>query len=190
MQRSVRFVWVLLLTAACSKAAPDSSPKTAAEKAPSPAKTAEPPKDARPAEPPKTVPAVPGAALRDPPWFRPGIFPGASVQKTGRSEADEQGRFASQLLLELPEGTGVDACIATVEKAIAPHVPGFARVDDTSAGPGRVMLRGATEHYEVTVVCGEAKGRVRAFLNYRWTKLPEGVTPPAGGGAGGAGTIR
>ncbi len=119
----------------------------------------------------------PSTALRDPPWFHPQAIPGATVQKTGRSEADAEGRYASQILLELPEGTDVEGCVAAVEKAVEPHVPDLAKVDKPAAGPGRVTLEGRTEHYEATIVCGEAKGKVRAFLSYRWTKLPDGALP-------------
>ncbi|RMG96282.1 MAG: hypothetical protein D6705_11600 [Deltaproteobacteria bacterium] len=177
--RIAPFVLLGFLAFGCSKSAPSKSdPKSTpapakAEDAHSPAAATTPKLEAR-------TPAKPGPsqALRDPPWFHPNIYPGATVKKTGRSEADAQGRFASQILLELPAEANVDTCVSFAEKAIKPHVPSLAKTDDAQAGPGRVTLRGSTEHYEATVVCGEAKGTVRAFLSYRWTKLPEGAGPP------------
>ncbi len=143
------------------------------------------PKDA-PAAAPKAAPGTAArAVLRDPPWFRPDVWPGARVAKTGRTEADAMGLFASQILLDLPQGTTVTQCVERLRGEVTPHVPDLAVDPKAPGAPERMTLRGQTEHYRATLVCGQVPGKggdapavVKAFLSYEWHKLPEGVKPP------------
>lgn len=108
-------------------------------------------------------------AVADPPWFNAELFPGSSVTKTGRSPADDQGRFSSQMLFTLPEGAAIADCTEPLARAVEPVAPKLTREDKD----GRVTLRGdATGGYEVIFVCGEVKGRMTAFVSYRWTQPP------------------
>ena len=134
---------------------------------------------------PKAAPGAVGRAdLRDPPWFRPNVWPGASVTKSGRTEADAMGLFASQILLDLPKDATVEKCVETLREKVVPHVANLAVDPKAPGAPERVTLRGQTEHYRATIVCGKvpAKGDapevVKAFLSYEWHKLPEGATRP------------
>jgi len=109
---------------------------------------------------------VPGDRFRDPPWFREDIVAGAKLVKRSRTERDQQGLFTTQLLLEPPAGTSVDACVQQLEAAVRPHVSELARTQEPD---GRVTLRGSTDRYQVTLVCGEAKGIMKAFVGLQWT---------------------
>ena len=111
---------------------------------------------------------APNPALRDPAWFRPTIFPGATVIKEGRAPADEAGLFASQITLQLAEGTDIDACVEQLMTAVGAEVPGLAVEEQGD----RRSITGATEHYKLTLLCGEAKGHMTAYISYNWTSLP------------------
>jgi hypothetical protein len=115
---------------------------------------------------------VPGPI--DPAWLRPDLFPGATVSSAGRTPRDNAGLFSTQLLLALPDGTTRDACVDTVSKAIAADLPALERKE----GPNdRVTLSGSNDDYAATIVCGEAKGKMSAYLSYRWLRAPK--TPEA-----------
>jgi len=111
---------------------------------------------------------APNPALRDPAWFRPTIFPGATVLKEGRAPADEAGLFASQITLQLAEGTDIDACVEQLMAAVGAEVPGLSVEEQGD----RRSIKGATDHYKVTLLCGEAKGHMTAYVSYNWTSLP------------------
>lgn len=111
---------------------------------------------------------APNPTLRDPDWFRPTIFPGATVLKEGRAPADEAGLFASQITLQLAEGTDIDACVEQLMAAVGAEVPGLTVEDQGD----RRSIKGATDHYKVTLLCGEAKGHMTAYVSYNWTSLP------------------
>jgi len=111
---------------------------------------------------------VPGPI--DPPWLRVDLFPGATVASSGRTARDSAGLFSTQLLLALPEGTSRDTCIETVTAAVGSAVPALER----KGGPdGRVTLTGSNDDYAATLVCGEAKGKMSAYLSYRWLRAPK-----------------
>jgi hypothetical protein len=114
---------------------------------------------------------APHPSLRDPAWFRPTIFAGATVLKEGRAPADEAGLFASQITLQLADGTDIDACVEELMAAVGADVPGLAVEDQGD----RRSIKGATEHYQVTLLCGEAKGHMTAYVSYTWTSLPTGA---------------
>lgn len=106
----------------------------------------------------------------DPPWLRVDLFPGATVSSSGRTPRDGAGLFSTQLLLVLPDGTTRDACLTTVTAAVASALPALERKD----GPdGRVTLSGSNDDYSATLVCGEAKGKMSAYLSYRWLRAPK-----------------
>jgi hypothetical protein len=125
------------------------------------------------AAPASTIPAVAPAAVdlgqdrRDPPWFRPDAIAGTTVFRSSRTEADEQGRFSSQLILDFPAGTTVDACADQLRELVQPHVPDLA---PTVSADGRVTLRGKTPAYGVTLLCGAVSDKVRAYVGYAWTQ--------------------
>lgn len=108
------------------------------------------------------------AKFRDPGWFRPTIFPGATMIKSGRSPQDDAGFFASQMTLQLAEGTSREACEETLSAAVSKDVPALAREEKD----GRVTLTGDATHYSVTLICGEAKGHMTAYVAFRWTSAP------------------
>jgi len=111
---------------------------------------------------------VPGPL--DPPWLRVDLFPGATVASSGRTARDPEGLFSTQLLLALPEGTTRDTCVETVTGAVQDVVPQLERRDGED---GRVTLTGSNEDYAVTLVCGEARGKMSAYLSYRLLRAPK-----------------
>lgn len=133
---------------------------------PTPAPSAEAPKAAPPStEQQFAAAAAKPSAVADPPWFSPAIFPGATVTKKGRSPADDQGRFTSQILFSLPDGATIADCTDPIAKATQSVVPQLEREE---LG-GRVTLKGTAKEYDVLAICGEAKGKMTAFVSYRWT---------------------
>lgn len=124
---------------------------------------------AKPATQPASAPVLatkkPSAAVADPAWFSPMIFPGATVTKKGRSPADDQGRFTAQILFSLPTGATLADCTDPIAKAVQGVIP---QLDREETG-GRITLKGAGPDYEVIAVCGDAKGTMTAFVSYRWT---------------------
>jgi len=111
---------------------------------------------------------VPGPI--DPPWFKPELFPGATITSSGRTQKDEQGLFSTQMLLALPAGTTRDACVDTLKAAVATAVP---TLDTQSGKDDRVTLTGSNANYHVTMLCGEAKGKMSAYISYRWLSSPD-----------------
>lgn len=113
------------------------------------------------------VGGVPGPI--DPSWFRSDLFPGATVTSTGRTARDEAGLFATQMLLALPDGSKLDGCLDTLSQAVAGVVP---QVERLAGKDGRVTLTGSNDDYAVTLICGEAKGKLNAYISYRWLRPP------------------
>lgn len=133
---------------------------------PTPAPSVEAPKAAPPStEQQFAAAAAKPSSVADPPWFSPAIFPGATVTKKGRSPADDQGRFTSQILFSLPDGATLADCTDPIAKATQSVVPQLEREE---LG-GRVTLKGTAKEYDVLAICGEAKGKMTAFVSYRWT---------------------
>jgi len=117
-----------------------------------------------------TTPPRPAANQRDPAWFRATLFADAELLKQGRAPAEEDGLFASQITVALAEGTTLDACVDHLMEAVGAEVSGL-EIEDQG---DRRSITGATAHYSVLLLCGEAKGRMTAYLSYRWTSLPSG----------------
>ncbi len=110
---------------------------------------------------------VPGPI--DPPWFKPALIPGATITSSGRTQMDEQGLFSTQMLLALPDGTTRDACVDALKAAVTTSIPTL----ETQPGKDdRVTLTGSNADYHVTMLCGEAKGKMSAYLSYRWLRSP------------------
>jgi hypothetical protein len=129
--------------------------------------------------------AEPGAAARvrgnvpgpiDPPWFRADLFAGATMTSSGRTPPDDQGLFSTQMLFALPAGTTREACLETLAGTLSAVVPAPVREEGKD---GRVTLRGSNADYEVTTICGEARGTMSAYVAYRWIKAPAPVSTPA-----------
>lgn len=111
---------------------------------------------------------VPGPV--DPSWFRRELFAGATIKKSGRTPRDEAGLFTSQMTFELAEGATVAGCVETVTKAVAEAVPTLAREEGKE---GRVQLTGKTAEYSMIAICGEARGKMSAYVSYTWTTAPK-----------------
>lgn len=110
---------------------------------------------------------VPGPI--DPPWFKPDMFPGATITSSGRTQKDEQGLFSTQMLLALPAGTTRDACVDALKAAVAVSMP---ILEAKTGKDERVTLTGTNADYQVTMLCGEAKGTMSAYVSYRWLRPP------------------
>lgn len=115
---------------------------------------------------------VPGPS--DPAWFSLDVFPGATITSSGRTQKDEQGLYSTQMLLSLPAGTTRDACVDTLQKAASPSVPNLQQTPKDD----RISLAGSNDDYTVTMLCGEGKGKMSAYLSYRWLRPPPPQPPP------------
>ncbi|HWB74062.1 MAG TPA: hypothetical protein VG755_03885 [Nannocystaceae bacterium] len=154
------------------KAAPQPAAKIEAKTGPTfDANTPTAPTTANPTEEkaaPPTDPADPlGRKFADPGWFRKDMLEGAKAMDVSRSERNAEGLFSSQILFELPAGTSVESCADQVEKKVGEEVKNLARTSDEKQ-PGRIKITGETERYRVTMMCGEAKGVMRAYVSYEW----------------------
>jgi hypothetical protein len=118
---------------------------------------------------------VPGPS--DPAWFRLDLFPGATMTSSGRTQKDEQGLYSTQMLLTLPAGSTRENCVDALHKAVSPSVPNLEQKDGEG---GRISLNGGNDDYQVTLLCGEAKGKMSAYLSYRWLRPPPPQAPPIG----------
>ncbi|MBK8240728.1 MAG: hypothetical protein IPK74_34850 [Deltaproteobacteria bacterium] len=110
-----------------------------------------------------------GQRFRDPDWFRKDMLEGATAQDVSRSERTDEGFFSSQILFELPAGTTAESCAEQLEKRVGGEVTNLQRGPDEKL-PGRLKITGSTDRYRVTMMCGEAKGAMRAYVSYEWTK--------------------
>lgn len=121
------------------------------------------------AKAPPAAPADPkglGAHRADPGWFRKTLFGDkGKALDTKRSQADEQGRFSSMIRFELTDMT-LDACAQTLEDKVKPEVTNLERKE---APQGRIQLKGSTDRFTVTFMCGTAEGKTIAYVSYAWT---------------------
>lgn len=108
-----------------------------------------------------------GKRFVDPDWFRKEMLEGAKAMDVSRSERNEKGLFSSQILFELPAGTTSEQCADQLEAKVKGDVPNLKREPDAKA-PGRLKISGETQRYRVTMMCGEAKGVMRAYVGYEW----------------------
>ena len=172
------FVCVLVLSA-CQGKPPEPGPtKPIAAKemkpvaVPAEAKRVEtespPPTDPPPVEAKAPADDPRGARFVDPAWFRKELFPDATSAKVSRTQRNEQGLFSSQILFDLPAGTTADTCVKTLRDAVKKEVPDLQEAPDAKQ-PGRIQLSGKTDRYSVMMICGDAKGTMRAFVSFEWT---------------------
>jgi len=110
-----------------------------------------------------------GRKFADPPWFRKDMLEGATAMNVSRSEKTAEGLFSSQILFEMPAGTTAEQCAEQLETKIGAEVKNLARSNDEKQ-PGRIKITGDTERYRVTLMCGEAKGVMRAYVSFEWLK--------------------
>jgi len=174
MSRLTTAALAVLLCSACddgsAKAKPEDAATPAEADAAEPAEVTDAPASEEPAssEPLSAAEADPlGRRFADPPWFRETMF-GSAGKKVdfARSEANEAGLFKSHVIFELEEGTTKDQCVTMVVEKLAPTL----ELEQEDNGQGRVTLTGSTERYDVTAMCGEAKGKMRAYVGYEWTR--------------------
>lgn len=172
------FLTALAVLGACTchtETAPSKAAAKAAAKV-APSKADPPPTHALPAkqDPPPTDAKPPGddadplgKRFVDPTWFRKEMLEGAKAMDVNRSERNEKGLFSSQILFELPVGTTAEQCADQLEAKVKGEVPNLTRAADEKS-PGRLKLTGDTTRYRVTMMCGEAKGVMRAYVGYEW----------------------
>lgn len=168
---------ILALVIACSGKA-DSTTKTDTKTEPATtleAKTAPPPVVEAKTAPAPTEDAFPGDAsdplgkrFVDPTWFRKELFADATSAKVSRSQRNEKGLFSSQILFDLPAGTTAEQCAQTLMDKVGKEVPNLAKSEDAKMA-GRLQIKGSTDRYSVTMMCGDAKGTMRAYVSFEWT---------------------
>jgi hypothetical protein len=154
----------------------DSAPKPIAKRAEAEPAPAEPAGDSAtaPQEPPSAAaePAAGDAAdplgqrFMDPGWFRKDMLEGAKALDVSRSQKNEKGLFSSQILFELPAGTTTEQCADQINDQVKGDVTNLER---NTEADGRIKMTGSTERYRVTLMCGEAKGVMRAYVSFEWT---------------------
>ncbi|MBL4683436.1 MAG: hypothetical protein JKY37_02510 [Nannocystaceae bacterium] len=101
----------------------------------------------------------------DPTWFRKTIFADAVKVDFTRSQLDDAGLFSSQFLFDLKEGVDAASCAKTLEEKIGTKVTGLEREEKD----GRITFKGGTDRYRLVMMCGEAKGMMKAYVSYTWT---------------------
>lgn len=144
--------------------------KTPADGPAAGAPAAKAPADAKapPAAPPvaPTEPSALGANRADPGWFRKTMFgdKGKAID-TKRSQADDQGRFSSMIRFEVTDMT-LEDCAKHLEGAIGKSITNLERKDLPN---GRIQLKGSTDRYTATFMCGTAEGKTIAYVSYAWT---------------------
>lgn len=119
------------------------------------------------ATPDPTAPAAAdrGERFADPPWFRKTMFPDATSVDFNRSGADNNGLFSSQLLFDLKEGTTAEDCAKVVEEKVSGSVKDLTREE----ADGRITIKGDTDRFKLIMICGAAKGVMKAYVSYQWT---------------------
>ncbi len=143
------------------------APQPAAGTAPTPAEPIA-PSIPEPTTPPPAAGDDPlGTRFADPSWFRKEMLEGATAVDVNRSERNEKGLFSSQILFDLPAGTTAEQCAEKLEAKVKADVPNLVRAPDAAA-PGRLKITGDTPRYRVTMLCGEAKGVMRAYVGFEW----------------------
>ncbi|MEM9454750.1 MAG: hypothetical protein AAGF11_11260 [Myxococcota bacterium] len=146
-------------TKAKTPAAPEGPAAASADaKAPTDAK-------APPAAPP-AAPAALGSDRADPGWFRKTMFGDkGKALDTKRSQADDQGRFSSMIRFEVTDMT-LEGCATHIEQMVGKAVTNLQRKDLPN---GRIQLKGSTDRYTATFMCGTAEGKTIAYVSYAWT---------------------
>jgi hypothetical protein len=109
--------------------------------------------------------AEPDALAPPPAWFDPGAFEHAAIVRQDMSASRlPSGKSASMIVLELVAGTTAEQCIETARAKLGESIPELPATTNTPQG--YLELRGQTDAYEYTVVCGVAKDKPTMFLSY------------------------
>lgn len=157
---------MLALLAACQAPSPTPSPAPKQD-APAPAKPEPaPPPVVEGPEPTETVAApTPKEMGPPPPWFSPDAFEHTAIVRQDLSGAAvPSGETSAMIVLELPAGTTPEQCIENFRKKLAETV---SEPPTQAVMPqGHLSLRGKTDAYAYTVVCGLANGKPTMFLSY------------------------
>jgi hypothetical protein len=156
---------------------PPPAPDTADEKAPE--KNAESPKQGDEAEkdgesraePAETPAAEGGGDYQMPEWFSENIVEHAAVIQQQRTDAEADGSFKAFILFEMKAEETAESCIEKF-KAKLPADLGMGDAPPPPGPEGRLQILGSTDAFEVSVLCGEAKGKNSAILNFN--KKPTG----------------
>lgn len=171
MLRVTTAAFALLLCTACDGGATKAKPggavaaKPGAKPEAKPEAKAEEPASSEP--PPAAADADPlGARFQDPSWFGKKMFGDeATFVDFARSEANEAGLFKSHVIFELPEGTSTDKCAALITGKLE-----GVELTAEDLPEGRKQLKGTTDRYDVTAMCGAAEGKMKAYIAYEWTR--------------------
>lgn len=153
------------LLVACQPADPKPTP------APAPAKKVEstPPKPTAPPPTPEAAPSEPTETIPEPapppPWFSPSAFEHVAIVRQDMAGTKvPSGETSSMIVLELPASTTPEQCIENFKAKLAETV---SQPPEASVMPqGHLSLRGKTDTYSYTVVCGIAKDKPTMFLSY------------------------
>lgn len=116
--------------------------------------------------------AVDESRYPTPEWFKPDVLPLSQVKSQGRSAPDANGLFASNLVLVTQVDLTPQKCIEALQHQIGAAITDWKEPVVTE---DRVTVRGVTERYDATLVCGKVKDKdsgemqTTASVNYRWT---------------------
>lgn len=167
MLRVTTAAFAVLLCTACDGGAAKAKPDGAAAAKPEAKPEAKPAEPAS-SEPPAAADADPlGARFKDPSWFSKAMFGDeATFVDFARSEANEAGLFKSHVIFELAEGTTTDKCVTMVSAKLKDTLE--LTVEDLP--DDRKQLKGTTDRYDVTAMCGAAEGKMKAYIAYEWTR--------------------
>ncbi len=174
MLRVTTAAFAVLLCSACGGGAAKAKPDGAAAAAKPDGKADPAPDDATAAEPASSEPppaaaaADPlGARFQDPSWFRKEMFGDeATFVDFARSEANEAGLFKSHVIFELAAGTTTDKCV----EMVTGKLEGAVELTVEDQPNDRKQLKGTTDRYDVTAMCGDAEGKMKAYIAYEWTR--------------------
>ncbi|MGH1340989.1 MAG: hypothetical protein ACRBN8_05530 [Nannocystales bacterium] len=168
MLRVTTAAFAVLLCTACDGGGAKAKPEGAAAAKPDPAPAAAKAEEPASSEPPPAADGDPlGARFQDPPWFRKEMFGDqAKFVDFARSEANEAGLFKSHVIFELPEGTTTDKCV----EMVTGKLEGAVELTVEDQPNDRKQLKGTTERYDVTAMCGDAEGKMKAYIAYEWTR--------------------
>ncbi|PRP97571.1 hypothetical protein ENSA5_32640 [Enhygromyxa salina] len=100
-----------------------------------------------------------------PPWFDPNAFEHvAIVRQDQRASKLPTGQSSSMIVLELPAGTTAEQCIENARAKLGETISDLPA--SATMPQGYLELRGKTDTFEYTIVCGVAKDKPSMFLSY------------------------
>lgn len=166
---------LLALLAACPAPSDEQKPAPAPTPAPTPAKVEQPaaasnqpapPHSGESSNPGETVAeSTPKVAGPPPEWFRADAFEHTTIVRQDTSGARiPSGEKSSMIVLELPASVTPEQCIANFKAKLAETVKD--PPTESVMPEGHLSLRGKTDTYSYSVVCGMAKGKPTMFMSY------------------------